>query len=1100
MNLTLVIIVAILAICLILYTKYSNSKEHFAVNPIGAMQEQWEFGNNQYLLHRDTSNKELPINKGIDLSDNLNRALNQPDMDVATSPDRDFTGFFATDSIEKYRTKDAFCKKITRPVDFPARTSDPVQCGWWFISDSSFASSPAAGTPDAPLFPEQLLPNGTWIWNVEEAQMLEEMKKCNDLKSCTNLELTAFKGVCGWCDASSTGVPILNNGKEKYPDSKIACGSPVLSDSNKCKKPMPIVIADDGTLCGIYGKPSADNLRREYTKDECDALMGQFLANGDCVTASGTTLNASCAKLNEPLASLRIVSTPSGSVTSAILSKKTPDGTLLPNSQLGLFGGAIVRSDQSQYSPGSTTLEDACTLNSAGKLPIACIQTQAEKLGFAPEGAIMRILSNPNSVFTETEDMAMSVLLREGLVFPPGGLLNSKNTKSVGDFLYDIKAKMVSGSSQLARSAASIFVNGDSSQFDPCNEANMSIILANSGTPLPMTLPCLQRAFRKAGCQASGAAYPKASTLSTYSSSTLGSIQLAFKSLYDNLQSTNANIQDSAVKNCMGIQYSRDASRPTEYIEQANSSISESIASYNEPPSVCAQKCSEDPTCLSYEYNDDGSFCKTNFRRTGYNQKPGTTLQMKNENYFNGQNVAYRGCYKDSPQHLLPTKGPGIVDGNLDACIKFGKKNELPIMGLQNNTDCYFGSETSPFKNLGAGNPSECRRFGGASTNQVYSIPLSPPILSNSGTQAVQMAYKGCFGESPDRALPNLQKDGINPMKSGNDVGECAYLTRQAGDNVFGISKGVCASGKNVEYDRHGERQNCPAGGGDWANQVYTLPGYTPPPKLPSSVSYKGCFNDTGDRAVETYRGDVSFKGSGNDGKVECMNKAIQNGDNVFALQCSGPPSSNCNRAGIAQCFTGKNSTYDKYGTNSSCGPLGGGWTNQVHTISGYAKPDLSKLPTNPMIKKGNKIAILAGTTKNYVLSFDITPKGINGGWSNIIRFTYDETNDCCNPGARSPSIWFVPGGTSLHCRIGDIKDGNWGIDTAALPMNLPSNVVITCKDNNPTVVVSTLGTFSGRQPNSRVDPAGRSLVVYASDRFWPAANATIANLSYTTF
>jgi hypothetical protein len=266
-------------------------------------------------------------------------------------------------------------------------------------------------------------------------------------------------------------------------------------------------------------------------------------------------------------------------------------------------------------------------------------------------------------------------------------------------------------------------------------------------------------------------------------------------------------------------------------------------------------------------------------------------------------------------------------------------------------------------------------------------------------------------------------------------------------------------------------------------------------PNAFSKAEYLGCFGDTGNRAIPHQRADVSFTGDGQDGILACQNAAIASGDNVYGLQCSGSPSSNCNAAGRAQCFTGKDPDYAKYGVRQRCGPLGDAWTNQVYSLGEDVTPAFFK--SNPGIMQNNKIGAITGTTKNYILSFDITPKEIIGDWSSILRFTYTD-NNCCNIGDRSPAIWFTPGATALHCRIGDVNDGNWGIDTSPLPMNKKSNVKITCKDNNVTIVVQNIGTFSGRQPSSRVNPNGRTLNVYAGDRFYPAANATIANVSYT--
>jgi hypothetical protein len=402
-------------------------------------------------------------------------------------------------------------------------------------------------------------------------------------------------------------------------------------------------------------------------------------------------------------------------------------------------------------------------------------------------------------------------------------------------------------------------------------------------------------------------------------------------------------------------------------------------------------------------------------------------------------------------------------------------------------------------------------------------------------------------------------------MNSGNDVGECAYLTKQAGDNVFGISQGLCMSGKNVAYDAAGKLENCNPRGGEWANQVYTLPGYTPPPpftgeyKMTQGVESGGniqCFTGHGtdmcketcnenpqckayiafgnncctkNKAFPTFKNpnvnefyekigkgaiapqppvQTSYKGCFKDGQPRtipdnviptndlqtCSRIAKKRGDNVIGLQNG------------SECRTGKNSTYDRLGPAGDCPPGGRAWTNQVYTLDGYQGPKtptppdangFAQLPRNPQLLQNSKIGVIAGTTKNFILSFDITPKRIIGGFSNILRFTYTDDNNCCNPGDRSPAIWFGPGSTRLYCVIGDTSDGNWLIETDALPLNKTSTVTITCRDNTPTVQVKDIGTFRGTQPSGRVDPAGRPLHVYAGDKFYPAASATLANLSY---
>jgi hypothetical protein len=79
---------------------------------------------------------------------------------------------------------------------------------------------------------------------------------------------------------------------------------------------------------------------------------------------------------------------------------------------------------------------------------------------------------------------------------------------------------------------------------------------------------------------------------------------------------------------------------------------------------------------------------------------------------------------------------------------------------------------------------------------------------------------------------------------------------------------------------------------------------------------YQGCFNDSGNRAIRRYTGNVS-------NKEQCQARAVAAGMDTFGLQYFG------------ECWIGNHnqeSKFDKYGRFSGhCGPLGGGWNNQVY-------------------------------------------------------------------------------------------------------------------------------------------------------------------------
>ena len=104
-------------------------------------------------------------------------------------------------------------------------------------------------------------------------------------------------------------------------------------------------------------------------------------------------------------------------------------------------------------------------------------------------------------------------------------------------------------------------------------------------------------------------------------------------------------------------------------------------------------------------------------------------------------------------------------------------------------------------------------------------------------------------------------------------------------------------------------------------NECYGI-GTTPKPvacpkKAGPPYVYKGCWGDTGNRAISNYSGQVT-------NAEQCYNIAKNNRATVFGLQYGG------------QCFTGTNTDWNKYGKrdDSGCGPLGSGWTNQVYTIT----------------------------------------------------------------------------------------------------------------------------------------------------------------------
>ena len=156
------------------------------------------------------------------------------------------------------------------------------------------------------------------------------------------------------------------------------------------------------------------------------------------------------------------------------------------------------------------------------------------------------------------------------------------------------------------------------------------------------------------------------------------------------------------------------------------------------------------------------------------------------------------------------------------------------------------------------------------------------------------------------------------------------------------------------------------------------------------------------------------------------------------------------------------------------------------------AQAQCHPFPSTITPRQNNRLGQI-NITGDYILSFNITPRGIVGGWANIVHF-----NKVNHPfdGSRCPAIWFWPGNLQLHVRIGDIGTGgpNWGIDTNQIPINQKSSFRLECIGKKVTMTVNGNVwnvTQPGRRDNGLVN-------VYASNPWYQPANALLENFCYT--
>ena len=527
-----VIFLGFVVVCLaiLMYTRKFKIPAYEGYGNI--MDEAMAFGKFQDGYFHDLT----PTEKGLFINGNLsttglNDSLAQPELYLPKSPDRDYTTYFAENPEYKYKEKNEFCKTATIPNDLPAHGGALLECGWYYLDDPSKPSMGLVGTREGALFLEDLPQNGEWIWDLSVAQQKEEVKLCKRMKSCFLVDLDDFKDKCGFCKNKGHGVPIFPSGQEKYKDAAgNFCGEPLIVNSSKCLQPvMPVIKTSSGISCGSYGYASSDNSTRLYTESDCNALGGTYRNSGECLDdKNGGSFSTECRSLNVPFNGVNPVSGNSSNNGNGP-SGNTPFGD--PSS--GNFGASV---------------PNVCTPNAAGGLTAQCLLSIAKGLGFSETGTVIRLITTHGTP-TDNESIAIDTLEMNGIPVPKSiiGGAGNIDTLTAGNAYNKIYTAMTAGSTPKIKAAATLLVNGDVN-FDPCSIESLG------NDPIPTR--CLQREFRKVGCQASGAAYPTDSTAGSIKTMPIGDVRSTFQNLYNSMKNAkDSTNQYKAVKDCLGIQY-----------------------------------------------------------------------------------------------------------------------------------------------------------------------------------------------------------------------------------------------------------------------------------------------------------------------------------------------------------------------------------------------------------------------------------------------------------------------------------------------------------------------------------------------------------------
>ena len=126
------VFVLIVSISLFIWLNKKKNVEGFGA----FFDNQNQFTEMQRTYFQDQIKKEIIVNQDIALpADSVNKAFNQPDVYLATSPDRDYSVYFREEDNRYTREDEKVCRAASHPRNLKRASRATVGCGWWFVSD-----------------------------------------------------------------------------------------------------------------------------------------------------------------------------------------------------------------------------------------------------------------------------------------------------------------------------------------------------------------------------------------------------------------------------------------------------------------------------------------------------------------------------------------------------------------------------------------------------------------------------------------------------------------------------------------------------------------------------------------------------------------------------------------------------------------------------------------------------------------------------------------------------------------------------------------------------------------------------------------------------
>jgi len=227
-------------------------------------------------------------------SDSITKSL----TDILYTPDKTYDFKIETSPIPGLRKQNEKCLMATEPKYIPT----DGHCGWWYNQDNidyipSFGQLGTRNGPNNFDNVQNSYPNGEYVWDLNEAQKMEDAKICKRLKICEQAGMNPTK--CGFCPSLNYGVPIDIKGQNLYENILgLTCPENPVTNSNKCPRPLEAYnsvnepqICDPDSLTGKLSNPCLLRLAKAFDFPDYGVVIKILSGDIDGYMKTGTKAN-----------------------------------------------------------------------------------------------------------------------------------------------------------------------------------------------------------------------------------------------------------------------------------------------------------------------------------------------------------------------------------------------------------------------------------------------------------------------------------------------------------------------------------------------------------------------------------------------------------------------------------------------------------------------------------------------------------------------------------------------------------------------------------------------------------------------------------------